>query len=209
MIYLYTGNDQKNKIVSIKKNFKKYEIVFLLGDSAKKEMVLDYIQSNNLFGEPKAVVVENFLKENTFSVDELEMMKKSDTPFFFMEDKMLVAEEKKYKKYTEVIEKFEVKELKSAPAYNVFAITDAFASKDKIGAWSLYLSAIENEAQPEAISGILFWKIKTMMMTGSKNFSKENLKQMSSSLVDVYHRSHMGEIDMKIGLEQFILKSLS
>ncbi|MEY2671831.1 MAG: hypothetical protein RL687_248 [Candidatus Parcubacteria bacterium] len=209
MIYLYTGNDQKNKIVSIKKNFKKYEIVFLLGEGASKEIVLDYIQSNNLFGEPKAVVVENFLSENSISADEIEMMKKSETPFIFMEDKMLSAEEKKYKKYAEVIEKFETKEVKTPPAYNVFSITDALANKDKISAWSLYLQAIENGAAPEAISGVIFWKIKTMMMTGSKNFAKDKLKNMSSDLVDIYHLSHTGEIDMKIGLEQFILKSLS
>ncbi|MFA7192264.1 MAG: hypothetical protein WC089_03130 [Candidatus Paceibacterota bacterium] len=209
MIYLYTGNDQKNKIVSIKKNFKKYEIVFLLGEGSRKESVFDYVQSNNLFGEPKAIVVENFLKENTLSADELEIMKKSETPFLFMEDKMLAVEEKKYKKYVESVEKFEAKEVKSAPAYNVFSITDAFASRDKIGAWSLYIQAIENDAAPEAISGVIFWKIKTLLMNGSKNFSNDKLKNMSSELVDIYHRSHTGEIDMKIGLEQFILKSLS
>jgi hypothetical protein len=209
MIYIYSGNDNKNKISSIKKKFSKNEILFLSLSESSREVVFDYVQSVNLFGVSKAVVVENFLANNNLGIAELTMLQKSDTPFIFLEDKMLAADEKKYKKYSETIEKFEVKELKSAPAYNVFAITDAFAARDKIGAWSLYLNAIENEAQPEAISGILFWKIKTMMMTGSKNFAKENLKQMSAFLVDIYHRSHTGEMDMKIGLEQFILKSLS
>lgn len=209
MIYIYSGNDNKNKISSIKKKFSKNEILFLSLSESTPEVVFDYVQSMNLFGISKAIVVENFLANQNLSASELLMLQKSDTPFIFLEDKLLAADEKKYKKYTEGIEKFEVKEIKSAPAYNVFAITDAFASKDKISAWSLYLNAIENEAQPEAISGILFWKIKTMLMTGNKNFSKENLKQMSSSLVDIYHRSHVGDMDMKIGLEQFILKSLS
>ncbi|MCX6755815.1 MAG: hypothetical protein NTX85_00530 [Candidatus Nomurabacteria bacterium] len=209
MIYIYSGNDNKNKISSIKKKFSKNEILFLSLLESTPEVVFDYVQSMNLFGISKAIVVENFLASQNLSVGDLSMLQKSETPFIFLEDKMLAADEKKYKKYAEDIEKFEVKEIKSASAFNVFDITDAFASRDKIGAWSLYLSAIQNEAQPEAISGILFWKIKTMMMTGSKNFSKENLKQMSSSLVDIYHLSHVGEIDMKIGLEQFILKSLS
>jgi DNA polymerase III delta subunit len=209
MIYIYSGNDNKNKISSIKKKFSKNEIFFLSPSESTKETIFDYTASLNLFGIPKTIVVENFLTINNLSVDELFMLQKSDTPFIFLEDKFLVADEKKYKKYTEAIEKFEVKEVKPAPAYNVFSITDAFASRDKIGAWSLYINAIEKDSQPEAISGILFWKIKTLIMTGSKNFAKENLKQMSSSLVDIYHRSHMGEMDMKIGLEQFILKSLS
>lgn len=209
MIYLYTGNDQKNKIISIKKNFKKYEIVFLYGGEASKEIVFDYIQSNNLFGEPKAVVVENFFSNNNLSVGELEMMARSDTPFFVLEDKMLAAEEKKYKKYLEGSEKFETKEAKSSPAYNIFSITDAFANKDKINAWALYLHAIENGATPEAVSGVIFWKIKSLIISGSKKFTNDNLKKMSKEMVDIYHLSHRGDMDMKIGLEQFILKSLS
>ncbi len=73
----------------------------------------------------------------------------------------------------------------------------------------MYMSIIEKGEAPEAIAGMLFWKIKTLL-TGSstKPFTRPELLQASSSLVDIYHKSHRGECDMEQALEQFILTTL-
>jgi predicted RNA methylase len=42
-----------------------------------------------------------------------------------------------------------------------------------------------------------------------KVFSKEELKNNSSLIVYLYHKAHRGEFDFYIGIEQFILNSLS
>jgi len=116
-------------------------------------------------------------------------------------------EERKYKKYA-IIKKFINKEVKRI-SNNIFRITDAFAEQNKIKTWILYSQAIEAGIPPESISGMLFWKIKTMILNGNKIFPLDILKKQSSRIVSLHHRAHRGETDFIIGLEQFILNSLS
>ena len=116
--------------------------------------------------------------------------------------------EKKYQKYAK-IEKFEEPVVKQTPKINIFNLADAFSNKDKMGAWVIYRQAISLGVSPEEICGVLFWKVKNMMMNNAKNFSKIELQNLSSKLTDIYHNSHSGNIDFTIALEEFILSSLN
>ena len=73
----------------------------------------------------------------------------------------------------------------------------------------MYREGVESGIEPEAIAGILFWKIKTMILNGSRMFSIDELKNQSSKIVSIYHLAHRGEVDFIVSLEQFILTSLS
>ncbi len=209
MIYILTGNDSKSKGSQIKLLAKDQKVIFL-PLSCTKENFLIYT-SFNLFNENPTIVVENVLQENAFqfSDEELQSLKESPTNFIFLEDSLNKEGEKKYSKYAENIKKFEQKNLKSTPKENLFNIVDSFAKKNKIETWVLYTKAVESGASPEAMIGMFFWKIKTMMLSNSKIFSKEQLKNFSKEIVDLYHQAHIGNTDITIGLEQFILKSLN
>jgi hypothetical protein len=139
---------------------------------------------------------------------DLSSLKNSPNNLIFIEDKLPASDIKKYKKYA-IIEDFSSPTTKTAPKVNVFGIADAFSRRDKIGTWVLYREAVGEGVPPEEISGIIFWKIKTMMLSGSKIFSLSELKKRSSNLVSLYHKAHKGECDFTIGLEEFILSSLS
>jgi DNA polymerase III delta subunit len=212
MIYILSGNDTKKKNAYLKKLSKNDQPVFISEEDINKEMLFDYANSVTLFGTSSIVVVENVLKEKeegiTLSVDELSVLKDSQTNFVFLEDKLLAPGVKKYKKYA-TIEDFNTQVLKQKPKMNVFDIAEAFSRKDKIGAWVLYREAVSLSTPPEEISGIIFWKIKTMLLNGTKFFSIDELKSRSSEIVSIYHKAHRGECDFTIGLEQFILSSLS
>lgn len=210
MIYILHGNDLKSKNSYIKKIIGKKEKVFLTDSSLSKDLLLNYASANVLFGNLPVILIEDIIKrgEITFSETEIKDLGDSDTIFIFIEDKLLAIEEKKYKKYV-TIEKFTEKKKKSNESDNIFDIANAFAIKDKVSAWIFYSKAIEKGNSPEAIAGILFWKIKIMILNGSKIFSPAILKNQSSKLVSLYHLSHVGKRDFIIGLEQFILDSLS
>lgn len=210
MIYICTGGDIKKKNSYIK-TLAKNQPIISIPFSFSKEILFDYALNVSLFDEAPVLVVENILsnEEIILSPSELETLKKSKTMFIFSEDKLSAVLEKKYNKYAEKIEKFESKIIYSKPKENNFAIADAFVRKNKIEAWTLYVKAIESGISPEAILGMFFWKIKTLMISNSQIFTKNELKNFSKELVDLYHRAHRGECDMTIGLEQFILKSLS
>jgi len=210
MIYILSGNDTKKKNAYIKKLSKNNLPVYIPQESLSKETILDYASSVSLFGESPIIVLEGLIKKGdiTLSVDDLLTLKDSLTIFVSLEEKMLLPDVKKYKKYG-VVEDFSSPTIKQAPKMNVFSVAEAFSRKDKIGTWILYRGAISKGASPEEISGIIFWKVKTMLLNRAKVFSVPELKKMSSELVSIYHKAHRGECDFTIALEQFILSALS
>jgi DNA polymerase III delta subunit len=210
MIYILLGNDTKKKNDYIKKLDKTNNIIFLSTNELSKEWFFEQAGSVSLFGELFVFIVDGLIKEGeiNFSIEDLIILKDSKTTFIFLEEKLLAPDTKKYKKYA-TIEDFTSPTTKKAPKVNVFNIAEAFAKKDKIGTWVLYRQAIEAGSSPEEISGILFWKIKTMILNKDKFFKIDDLKKMLSTLVEIYHKAHRGECDFTISLEQFILSSLS
>lgn len=210
MIYIFSGGDTKSKNLKIKALSKDREIIILRDSEVSKDILLDYSTTESLFGDLVSVVVNNILKNEsfTFSKNELEIMFSSQTIFFFLEDKLPVALSKKYDKFAK-IENFEEKIIKKREDNISFDIAQAFEKKDKIKAWILYNQAVEKGVEPEAITGILFWKIK--MLAGQKGglFTKDELKNCGGKLVSIYHKAHLGEIDFILSLEQYLLSVLS
>ncbi len=210
MIHIVAGTDTKKRSARARTLAGASEPVFIQASEASENLLMSYAGSVSLFGASPAVIAENLLAESdiVFAKELLLSMQESSTAFILLEDKLLAASEKKYSKYA-TIERYELKKTAQAPKINTFAIADAFGRGDKVGAWILYREAVEAGIEPEAISGILFWKIKSLLLARSPVFSPESLKKQSSGLVSLYHRAHRGESDFVIGLEQFILSSLS
>lgn len=210
MIYILSGNDTKNKNVYLRKLYKKDSTFFSYRSGVKKEEIIEQSGNVSLFGDYPVVVLESVIKEGNldFKEEELLKMKDSKTLFVFLEDKLLASDLKKYKKFA-TIEDFSVVVKKSEEKMNVFSIADSFSRRDKMGAWILYREAVSEGVSPEEVSGIIFWKVKNMILNGTKLFSQNELKTMSSQIVSIYHMAHKGESDFTVSLEQFILNSLS
>ena len=210
MIYILSGNNIKKRSAYLKALVNNREVIRPAPSDTSRESLLGYSESQNLFGDSPILLFENIIQEGTIllSPKELERIKDSTTTFIFLEDVLKAVNEKKYKKYA-TVERFDEKVVASSPKFNTFVITDSFARHDKVRTWILYLEALESGIEPEAVSGLLFWKIKTMILGGHALFSKEELQHQSSAIVSLYHRAHRGECDFAIGLEQFILSSLS
>ena len=209
MIYILLGNDTKHKSIRAKELVRGTESVIVQAHSTTTDTLISYASIESLFGGAMSIQTDNIVRSDiVLSIPILKKLQQSKTVFIFLEDKLLATEEKRFTQYA-VIERFEEKSVKQTPKINIFNIADAYERKDKITAWSLYRSAIDSGIEPESISGILFWKIKTMILANSRAFSRESLITQSSEIVSLYHKAHTGELDFSIGLEQFILTHLA
>lgn len=210
MIHILFGGETKSKNVYIKELTPDREFFVVSGGESSKDLIMGHSNNISLFGKTPVILIENILSDGSidFSAEEMSSLKDSETIFIFKEDKLSASDQKKYKKYGDV-KNFESKKELPVPKFNIFGITDAFANRDKIKAWSLYLEGISSGVEPEAIAGVLFWKIKTMILNGSRSFEKKELVFQSSNIVSLYHKAHRGEVDFVVSLEQFILASLS
>lgn len=210
MIYLVHGNDNTQKSKEIKKLSEEVNFVRVPGDQITRNAILAFASQTQLFGEPPVVVIENIISEGEDILDKeiLLAMQESNNTFVLSEDKLTQVVIKKYQKFikdTILCEKKEPVKNKANP----FMIADMYAKRNKIGAWTAYIDLVDSGEAPEAISGMLFWKIKTLILADSaKPYSKNELAKASSDLVDIYHKGHSGEVDMKIALEKFILSTI-
>ena len=211
MIYILSGTDRKKKNAHVVSLLGDREVISFTSADLSEESLSQYANTTSLFGTAPAVVIDTALKESKslFSATLLSLLQSSQTIFVFLEDKLLAADEKKYAKYATIVPFEEKKIITAVPKVNTFAIADAYGRRDKVGAWVLYCQAIDKGTEPEAICGMIFWKIKTLIQNGTKLFTVADLKKQSSKLVSLYHKAHKGECDFTVGLEEFILSSLS
>ncbi len=222
MVSFFLGKNPNTSFVKVRaENFAAYDLDELaLGQglfAQKCVVVLDGLFENKEIKEAVAGKLPSLASSgNIFIVNE-RLLSKTD----------LSALEKRADK----AQVFSAKEKTIRPAFNIFSLADAVGGRDKRRAWTLYLRAIENGSEPEEIHGTIFWQIKNMLLvketarptaltTGLKpfvltkakafsdNYSKDELKHLSSRLVSLYHDSHRGIGDFSIGLEKLLLESL-
>ena len=63
-----------------------------------------------------------------------------------------------------------------------------------------------NNIADEQIHGILFWKIKSLILSARGGvYSQTELKKLSNLLVSVYHDTRKGIHEMDNAMERFIL----
>lgn len=210
MIYIIVGTDIEKRNIYIKNVVTADGVSRVSTTHTSRELILAYVNSTPLFGNTPAVILENVLSQSDvlFSKNDLILMQQSSTKLLFLEDTFTALLKKKYDKYAHV-EVLIGKKKSVPPTSTPFALSDAFGRRDKIGAWILYCEAIEKGTEPEMLSGMLFWKIKTMILQSQKVYTNTELKNQSSALVSLYHEAHNGQKDFIIGLEQFILTALS
>ncbi len=209
MIYILLGNDTKKKSLFVKGLCKNDPLIFDYKNLPEKGELLDKACGVSLFGEESILIIDSALRDKNFNleIEDISLLKESKNIIVFLEDKLNATEIKNYKKYAE-IQDFNLIESKKFQ-YNIFSIADSFANRDKIGTWISYRNFVTLGIPVEEISGIIFWKVKDMMIKKSKMFSKEELINISNKLTSIYHRSHRGELDFVIALEELILSSLN
>jgi DNA polymerase III delta subunit len=112
------------------------------------------------------------------------------------------------------------------PGFNIFSITDAFTARNKNRAWALYQEAMMMGISAEEILWKLIWATNNLLLvkntrdmeklkmkpypltkakTAAKTFSNEELKNLSASFLDLYHKTYLGTDEFEFGLEKIIL----
>jgi DNA polymerase III delta subunit len=163
---------------------------------------------------------------NDIVFEKLASMKESPNVFIMLEGKLLKEAQKKLEKHAEKMEAHDATEKPKKESGEIFAMADALGRRDKKSLWMLYRKAVDEDAVPEEIHGILWWQMKSIALaktglspaeTGlnpyvhskakgfAQNFTQEEIDRTLSSLVHMYHDAHRGKHDFEIALEKFTL----
>lgn len=161
----------------------------------------------SLLGDTHIFLLEGALsgdKSEDF-LDIIEGLQRSPHTFIFQEEKLL-------KKPTDFLKKkgIEVEvlpETKKEESFNVFALANTFALRDRKKFWLLYVGALRAGIAPEAIAGMLHWKVRDMLAKNTPGkFTVAELKKISQEIVGLYHDSHRGAGPLELLLERFVLR---
>lgn len=125
------------------------------------------------------------------------------------------------------IEEFAGKKIDKRPDFNIFSLGDALGKRNKKELWVLYQEAVASGFEPEEVCSTLFWAVKNIALMKSakpgedaglspyiapkarmfaKNYTQDEIANISRTLVSVYHEAHRGGEPMSIALERFILE---
>ena len=214
MIYLFSGDDTKSKLVAYEKFLKSIpgstEIYSISRNQFSPTQLESFYSGSSLFSSLSAIMFQNLLEyEETrdFILDKLKLMSESTNSFIFLESKLNKPILDAFKKSGSKINIFELSKEKKEKFDN-FLVANAFEKKDKLNMCIHFRGAMDKGVVMEEIIGVLFWKIKDMIL--KKNFSKfseEQLKNLISKLSYLLPEARKTGADAESVFEQFLLEA--
>ncbi|MFA5838734.1 MAG: hypothetical protein WC849_02245 [Candidatus Paceibacterota bacterium] len=238
MFYLIYGTDfkkgrekVKNLTSSLLVKKPNSNLFRLDSENFDEAVVEESLKGRGLF-ENKYIVFFDKVFENeknrNFILEKIKEISKSENIFVLLEEKIDKKTLTKLEKHSQRTQEFNETERKIAERAKPFSLTDALGRRDKKKAWAEYQKILKEGLVPEEIHGILFWQIKTMILSSSsktsaeadlnpfvfkkakefsKNYSEKELNEMSSKLISIYHDIRRGITeDLGLEIEKFLLE---
>jgi len=235
MFYLLHGTDSKkvrakvgSTVASLLKREPNASHFRLTDETVTSDALAEYLGGQGLFAGKILVVLDRVFDDSTAKelvLDRVKDIASSDNIFIILEGELDAKTKKKLEKYAEKVQVFDQRPTTKDQRlkFNIFGLTDALGNRDKKKLWVKYQQALRSGSAPEELHGILFWQTKTLLLVAQKstaglkpfvvskakkflnNWTEDELKTLSSQLVDVYHEARRGGPELEIGLEQFVL----
>jgi DNA polymerase III delta subunit len=188
----------------------------------------ELLVSQGLFESKYTVVLDNLFEKKDYKayiLERLSGLRDSEQVFLMLESGIDVATLKKLTKEAKQVQEFAKQEGKKDFG-SIFVVADGLRDKDKKHLWVSYVGALKKGFAPEEIHGVFFWQIKNMILatraesakdtglspfvyknalSGSRNYTREELTSMSSDLVEMTHKVRQGEGDLAVMLEKWVL----
>lgn len=217
MIYFYYGTDinkgltKSNELIdSLRKKKPDASFFKIDSDNFDQNTLQEYIGGQGLFSNKYIVFLDRLCEKKDIKdqfIDYLKEISESENIFILLEGKLDKATITKIEKKAEKSQEFALAEKKEKETFSAFALADAFGQRNKKDAWVLYRNAIDKGEAVEALHGMLFWKVKTMLLNSIFGvYSKEELIFLADKLITIYHESRRGGCELEIAMEKFLIE---
>jgi DNA polymerase III delta subunit len=215
MLYVYHGTDiakslEKARVLANSLRAKRPDATYIEveKDSWSPSIVEENIGRQGLFSN-KYIIFLNRVTENSEAKESLsdliQVMHESTNIFILLEEKLNAELKKTVEKYAEKVVDTEKKEFGTKgnfggkEEFNIFALANALESRNSLKAWTIYRQAIDAGQEIEAIIGMLFWKVKSMITaTNTSNYSDKELHTLLTDMIKIYHDGHRGLVDAEL-----------
>jgi hypothetical protein len=213
MIYLFCGDDAKNKLAAYE-NFVKTlqsegEIIFLNKNNFDKTQLQSLYSGAGLFSPKFLVVLSGVLESEytrDFVLEKLDSFTLSSNNFCFLEGKLTKTLLDTFKKHRAEINIFELSKEKKEK-YDNFLLANAFGARDKLNLWVCFRQAMDLGVGMEELVGVLFWKIKDLILKKDfRKFTEKELQNHAAKLAYLLPEARKEGRDAETAFEEFLLQ---
>lgn len=203
MLHIIISTDVDGRI-SKRKKLTLTDEVISLDDMSADFLTLENYAFPSLFSLSKPVVHGKYLIEiypDQIKKELLETLVSSPT-LFILEERFIGAPILKIlEKFGAIITKDKPTKLESKKT-NIFDVTNVVTSSSKKDRWLSYRKALE-EHPIEAIMGILYWKLKSLIETSPK---KKSFQDIYTAFMEAHKQSWQKGFPLELAIEKAILK---
>jgi hypothetical protein len=200
MITLFKKVPRDEILETISKKFSDHELVRFNGFSGDVTEITIEIESQSLFGGSRIVFLSDIDREIWSDVIKALHHVPETTEVFWLEDSFPVALTKGIPEHKVV----ESKEKKVVEKSNPFQIANQLAFAKPGQLWATYQQLLNDGHEPEAVFGIIWWKLKDVAR--KKTIITSTFKQTLNNFLSMYSRARSGGTDMETGLEELLLQ---
>ncbi len=214
MLYLFTGSDSEKIrtkafawIAAARAKAPDALYVRLSADAITAE-VLDEISSTQglFFSKMLALLDDPFSVSGAgdMVLEHLASLSASPNPIALVAPKLLASRVKKIESLAEKVFTIDLHEKKPARGFNS-GLVNALGARDGKTLWKELKKAEYAGDAPEMLHGLLHWKARDLMEKGGRDWSKEEARILSRSLIELLSDSRSGDVPLSLQLERFAL----
>ena len=150
---------------------------------------------------------DEVLEENTGSLleEHLDSLAASDNAIIILAPKLAVLKAKKLGAKAKMEYKFDTLAAREDSRGFNGNLVNALASRSREKLWTEINRALRAGDAPEMLHGLLHWKARDMMSTGSRAWNPKESRQVSLQLIEILQNSRRGGLDLSLSLERFAL----
>lgn len=214
MIYIFAGDNTQNKLSAYEDFLKSIsldtDILKLNRNDFDPNQIISLYSGSGLFSKKSLVVFLNFCEyeeTRSFILDKLPLMAESKNSFVFLEGKLNKSVLDSFKEARAELNIFELPKDR-LEKFDNFLVANAFSAKDKLNLWIYFRQAIDRGVAMEELTGVLFWKIKDMLIRRNfSKFSEAELKSFIAKLSYLLPEARKNGVDAEASFEQFLLEA--
>ena len=232
MLFIYHGNEMSLVRSKVKQDWpidtnSDVAVVTLAADDYQSGQLSEAVGGASLFAPTCWYILDTPSAQADFATElttHLSDLTNSPHQFIVLENTLTAAEKKQYAKHTEHVIDCSVTKPKRVTA---FSLVDHLCRRDKRQLWVELHSVLKAGLSPEEIIGTLWWQLKTIRIAACTQSAKEagikdypykkakaalrvfslaDVERLSRQLLAVYHDGHGGKRDIRLGLEEWVLR---
>ncbi len=210
MLYLLLGTD-KTKAREAARKLGKGAEELRINDASGVQDLEAALRGGGLFGSKHLVLLEGILANEDMRVfleRSIDVLGDSPDTFCVLEDKLDAATRKRFEKYTQKTEVFDLPMNKAAHDDNFFALANALRAGSKKDLWLVLERELLGGKAPEMLHGSLFWAAKQMVLKPRKAADRERGKRLVEALAALPHEARRRGEELDYALERFALSGI-